>query len=75
MTEVGRAFLGDVREMLGHLDRAKMATQAVAYGKRGRLRLAASEDVMTVTLARGAMGTPRMQVLQYSGTSYRVAGQ
>jgi len=52
LTEVGRVLLGDVREMLTHLDRAEMATQAVAYGKRGRLRLAASEDVMTATLAR-----------------------
>jgi DNA-binding transcriptional LysR family regulator len=52
LTEVGRAFLNDVREMFENLDRAKMAAQAVAYGKRGRLRLAASEDVMTGTLAR-----------------------
>jgi DNA-binding transcriptional LysR family regulator len=52
LTEVGGAFLSDVREMFGGLDRAKMTAQAVAYGKRGRLRLAASEDVMTSTLAR-----------------------
>ncbi len=52
LTEVGRAFLNDVREMFGHLDHAKATAQAVAYGKRGRLRLAASEDVMTSTLAR-----------------------
>ena len=52
LTEVGRAFLRDVREMFDNLDHAKMAALAVAYGKRGRLRLAASEDVMTGTLAR-----------------------
>jgi DNA-binding transcriptional LysR family regulator len=52
LTEVGRAFLNDVREMFGQLDHAKATAQAVAYGKRGRLRLAASEDVMTSTLAR-----------------------
>lgn len=52
LTEVGRAFLNDEREMFGNMDRAKMTAQAVAYGKRGRLRLAASEDVMTGTLAR-----------------------
>lgn len=49
---MGHAFLSDVREMFGGLDRAKMTAQAVAYGKRGGLRLAASEDVMTSTLAR-----------------------
>lgn len=52
LTEVGRAFLHDVREMFESLDRAKTAALAVASGKRGRLRLAASEDVMTGTLAR-----------------------
>ncbi len=51
LTEVGRAFLRDVREMFDNLDHAKMTALAVAYGKRGRLRLAASEDVMTGTLA------------------------
>lgn len=55
LTEAGRAFVSDVREMLGHLDRARMTAQAVAYGKRGRLRLAASEDVMAGTLARIVM--------------------
>ncbi|UNC15927.1 hypothetical protein FE249_17720 [Acidiphilium multivorum] len=38
--------------MFDNLDHAKMTALAVAYGKRGRLRLAASEDVMTGTLAR-----------------------
>jgi len=52
LTEVGRAFLRDVREMFDNLDHAKTTALAVAYGKRGRLRLAASEDVMTGTLAR-----------------------
>ncbi len=52
LTEVGRAFLRDVRDMFDNLDHAKMTALAVAYGKRGRLRLAASEDVMTGTLAR-----------------------
>jgi DNA-binding transcriptional LysR family regulator len=52
LTEVGRAFLRDVREMFDSLDHAKMTALAVAYGKRGRLRLAASEDVMTGSLAR-----------------------
>lgn len=52
LTEVGRAFLNDVREMFGHLDHARMTAQAVASRKRGRLRLAASEDVMTTTSAR-----------------------
>lgn len=52
LTEVGRAFLRDVREMFDNLDHAKMAAMAVASGKRGRLRLAASEDVMTGSLAR-----------------------
>jgi DNA-binding transcriptional LysR family regulator len=52
LTEVGRAFLRNVREMFDNLDHAKMAALAVAYGKRGRLRLAASEDVMTGMLAR-----------------------
>lgn len=52
LTEVGRAFLRDVREMFDSLDRAKMTALTVAYGKRGRLRLAASEDVMTGALAR-----------------------
>jgi DNA-binding transcriptional LysR family regulator len=52
LAEVGRAFLRDVRETFDNLDRAKMTALAVAYGKRGRLRLAASEDVMTGTLAR-----------------------
>ncbi|MBN8959567.1 MAG: LysR family transcriptional regulator [Rhizobiales bacterium] len=52
LTEVGRVFLGDVRAMFDDLDRAKMAALAVANGRRGRLRLAASEDVMTSTLAR-----------------------
>ena len=47
LTGVGRALLRDVREMFDNLDRAKMAALAVAYGKRGRLRLAASEDVLT----------------------------
>jgi hypothetical protein len=37
LTEVGRAFLNDVREMFGHLDHAKATAQAVAYGKRARL--------------------------------------
>ena len=32
--------------MFDSLDHAKMTALAVAYGKRGRLRLAASEDVM-----------------------------
>jgi DNA-binding transcriptional LysR family regulator len=52
LTEVGRAFLRDVREMSENLEHAKMTALAVAHGKRGRLRLAASEDVMTGTLAR-----------------------
>ena len=52
LTEVGRAFLQDVREMFDNLDHAKTTALAVAYGKCGRLRLAASEDVMTGTLAR-----------------------
>lgn len=52
LTEVGRTFLNDVQEMFVSLDRAKMTAQAVASGKHGRLRLAASEDVMTSTLAR-----------------------
>lgn len=52
LTEVGRAFLRDVREMFDGLDHAKMTALAVASGKHGRLRLAASEDVMTGTLAR-----------------------
>ncbi|SNB65887.1 regulatory helix-turn-helix protein, lysR family [Arboricoccus pini] len=52
LTEVGRAFLSDVRAMFENLDRAKMAARSVACGKRGRLRPAASEDVMTCTLAR-----------------------
>ena len=49
LTEVGRTFLRDVRE---NIDHAKMTAMAVAYGKRGRLRLAVSEDVTTGTLAR-----------------------
>jgi len=52
LTEVGRAFFRDVREMFDNLDHAKMTALAVASGKHGRLRLAASEDVMTATLAR-----------------------
>jgi DNA-binding transcriptional LysR family regulator len=52
LTEVGRAFLRDVREIFDNLDHAKMTALAVAYGKRGRLRLAVSEDAMTGTLAR-----------------------
>jgi len=52
LTEVGRTFLHDVREMFDSLDHAKMTALAVASGKHGRLRLAASEDVMTGTLAR-----------------------
>ena len=49
LTEVGRAFLDDVREMFERFDRAKLAAQSVAVGCQGRLRLAASEDVMTGT--------------------------
>jgi hypothetical protein len=36
--------------MFDNLDRAKMTALAVTYGERGRLRLAASADVMTGTL-------------------------
>ncbi|HVV41379.1 MAG TPA: hypothetical protein VHC94_09980 [Nitrobacter sp.] len=38
--------------MFDNLDHAKMTALAVAYGKRGRLRPAASKEVMTGTLAR-----------------------
>ena len=51
LAEVGRAFLRDVREMFDNLDHAKTAALAVASSKRGRLRLAASDDVITGTLA------------------------
>lgn len=36
LTEEGRAFLRDVREMFDNLDHAKMMALAVAYGKRRR---------------------------------------
>lgn len=52
LTEVGHAFLGDIQKMFTHLDQAKTTAQAVANGKCGRLRVAASEDVMTNSLAR-----------------------
>jgi DNA-binding transcriptional LysR family regulator len=52
LTEVGRAFLRVVQEMFKHFDLARTTARTVASGKRGRLRLAASEDVMTGTLAR-----------------------
>ncbi len=38
--------------MFDKRDHAKMTALSVAYGKRERLRLVASEDLMTGTLAR-----------------------
>jgi DNA-binding transcriptional LysR family regulator len=50
LTEVGRAFLRDVREMFDNLDHAKMTALAVAYGKRGRLRLVAEVEHLQTEL-------------------------
>jgi len=64
LTEVGRAFLRDVREMFDSLDHAKMTALAVAYGKRGRLRRAASEDVMT---RHSQIGIAAIRFIKLSG--------
>jgi DNA-binding transcriptional LysR family regulator len=42
--------------MFDNLDHAKATALTLAHGKCGRLRLAASEDVMTGTLARITAG-------------------
>jgi DNA-binding transcriptional LysR family regulator len=52
LTEAGRQFLRDARAMLEHLERATVSAQSVASGTLGHLRLAASEDAVTSTLAR-----------------------
>jgi DNA-binding transcriptional LysR family regulator len=51
LTEAGKHYLRDVRAVLRYLDRATAEAQSIASGQQGRLRLAVSEDVMTLTLA------------------------
>src|SRR5258708_29500699 len=51
LTEVGRAFLRDVREMFDSLHHPNMTALAVAYGKHGSLRLAAVAGVVRGSLA------------------------
>jgi hypothetical protein len=57
LTEAGKHYLRDVRAVLRYLDRDTAEAQSIASGQQGRLRLAVSEDVMTLTLAR-PHGTP-----------------
>lgn len=52
LTEVGRAYFIEVREMFERMRRAGMAAQNVAFGKQGRLRLAICQDITSGTLAR-----------------------
>ncbi|MBY4640515.1 LysR family transcriptional regulator [Gluconacetobacter entanii] len=52
LTEAARYYLPEIRNALRHLDQASATSQLVAAGKKGRLRLAISEDAMTFVLAQ-----------------------